>query len=62
MSYNGGFDWDMEELEDLLELMSRDERVSFFEQLLPAIIGLALKMPHVFPMPPPLLTKGSNSI
>ena len=61
LSYNGGFSWDMEEFEDLLEGMDRDERMSFFENLLPAIVNLALRMPSTCTKPPPLLTKGADS-
>ncbi|OQR76478.1 poly(ADP-ribose) glycohydrolase-like [Tropilaelaps mercedesae] len=60
LSYNGGYSWGLEELEDAIEEMTFSDRSAFFSTLLPGIINLALNLPTICTRPPPLLVKGHS--
>ncbi|XP_022669824.1 poly(ADP-ribose) glycohydrolase-like isoform X2 [Varroa destructor] len=58
LSYNGGYSWDLNELENVIEEMSSQERADFFNTILPGIVRLALNLPTICTRPPPLLAQG----
>ncbi|XP_022669884.1 poly(ADP-ribose) glycohydrolase-like isoform X8 [Varroa destructor] len=57
LSYNGGYSWDLNELENVIEEMSSQERADFFNTILPGIVRLALNLPTICTRPPPLLAQ-----
>ena len=66
LSYNRSGRWNLDGLKDLLEDQSDEEegeekgKNAFFDQILPEMCALALKLPFLITSPIPLLKRGTN--